>query len=1093
MARAQTISSHHAEWISLLEPTGPFLSIPVLQATFPQGLDDVLPEVRATLRAAFEEWQVQTAGPVAAFRGRGAEGDGGGGPTDAERWHHAWIRHLVTAVLGYTPVVLAEGAALPADLTVVDTRTGERRAPFLAVLAEGRAHLLVSVVPPRTPLNKLGVRESALTPVDALVELLRGTSVPVGLVTNGESIVAVRQAADAPVGLAHFSVPLFFEEPSTLRAFVSLFGQKRLLSVPDDQTLSALYTRSAGDLQSVADQLGRQVRHAIEVLLQALERADRDSGRTLLAGWSDAQLYEAALTVMMRLVFLFFAEEQDPPQLPMASETYAKHYAASTLRAQLREHADRQGEEVLERRTDAWARLLATCRAVFAGVTHDRMRLVAHGGALFDPDRFPFLEGRAAGTSFRDTPARPLPIDNRATLHLLEALQMLREGVGAGAGDARRLSFRGLDVEQIGTIYEGLLDHKAARAPEATLGLRGSTKTPDPNPTLASLEAVAARSPEALLAHLSEVTGRSESALRKSLAEQPAPGTPEEGRLRVACQNDEVLLARVRPFAGLLRVDTLGLPVVWPQGAIHVAHGQERRQTGTHYTPQSLAAEVVRYALEPLIHVSPGGEPNQPGGRPSGGEPNQPVGRQSGGERLKDPRALLALRICDPAMGSGAFLVQVCRQLGDALMRAWGPVESGAPRTLPYGDAAVAGVDAELLELDPEARRMQARRLVADRCLYGVDKNPLAAEMAKLSLWLLTLRQGMPFTFVDHALQSGDSLLGLASLSQLERLSLSDRDASGALPLLTEDWQQVLDAALARRRHLIALSSTTVAHVAEKDALLRASDAQLAALRAVGDLVAGAALASTPEQMRAADILKHDADLLRRLFTAASDLQAAERALEGAFPPSPGKGAEGGGDAETGHGAGAGGLCRAPPTARPRPPSRRAGRAPANSCSEGGNRARPAPAVPLGAGVPRGAARRPAGVRRDGRESAVHRRAEADGAARRGLPRGAGDPRRRRSARQRRSVRVLLPPRRRALADGGVFGLLATNTIAQGDTREVGLDVLAGEGTIYRAVPSRKWPGEANLEIVEVWWQKGAGPRPRRCSGARRSPAFRRI
>ena len=98
------------------------------------------------------------------------------------------------------------------------------------------------------------------------------------------------------------------------------------------------------------------------------------------------------------------------------------------------------------------------CRlgAVFGGVQHADMVLAPYGGGLFDPDRYPFLEGRRAGSSWLLEAADPLPIDNRTVLHLLNALQSLDEG-----GQRRKLSFRALDVEQIGHVYEGMLDHTA--------------------------------------------------------------------------------------------------------------------------------------------------------------------------------------------------------------------------------------------------------------------------------------------------------------------------------------------------------------------------------------------------------------------------------------------------------------------------------------------------------------------------------------------------------------------------------------------------------------------------------------------------------
>src|SRR5262249_59243096 len=125
----------------------------------------------------------------------------------------------------------------------------------------------------------------------------------------------------------------------------------------------------------------------------------------LLANVSDTVLYEAALTVMMRLVFLFSAEERD--LLLLGDPLYDQFYAVSTLIAQLQEAADQHGEEVLERRLDAWSRLLATFRSVYGGVEHERVELPAYWGGLFGPHPLPLLAGRAAPTQWCGTPPQP--------------------------------------------------------------------------------------------------------------------------------------------------------------------------------------------------------------------------------------------------------------------------------------------------------------------------------------------------------------------------------------------------------------------------------------------------------------------------------------------------------------------------------------------------------------------------------------------------------------------------------------------------------------------------------------------------------------
>src|SRR5208283_2605156 len=142
----------------------------------------------------------------------------------------------------------------------------------------------------------------------------------------------------------------------------------------------------------------------------------------------------------------------------------------------------------------------------------------------------------------------------------------------------------------------------------------------------------------------------------------------------------------------------------------------ERRRSGSHYTPRALTKPIVEAALEPVLKdLGPACRPEQ----------------------------ILALKVCDPAMGSGAFLVEACRQLGEKLVEAWQR----------HGDKPVVEADEDELLL--------AERLIAQRCLYGVDKNPFAVDLAKLSLWLSTLAKDHPFTFLDHSLRNGDSLVGL--------------------------------------------------------------------------------------------------------------------------------------------------------------------------------------------------------------------------------------------------------------------------------------------------------------------------------------------
>ena len=143
--------------------------------------------------------------------------------------------------------------------------------------------------------------------------------------------------------------------------------------VDNKETLEELCKQSAVNQQQVTDQLGYQVRNAVAVLIRALDRTDRNHGRELLGSVRDAELYEAALTIMIRLVFLCCAEERE--LLPLGAARFDRHYALSTIREQLGATADQFGEEVLQRRHDAWCRLLTNFRAVHGAVCHDDRKL----------------------------------------------------------------------------------------------------------------------------------------------------------------------------------------------------------------------------------------------------------------------------------------------------------------------------------------------------------------------------------------------------------------------------------------------------------------------------------------------------------------------------------------------------------------------------------------------------------------------------------------------------------------------------------------------------------------------------------------------
>lgn len=796
------ITKYHAEWLSLIEISGPFVSMPILAEVFPQGLEDVSPELARSLRADFEFWQ-ESANDVAV--------------------HSAWVRLVLESLLGYSSEVLLSGQGIPAGLKAEFPEHEETVRPDFVLVepvgastslsAERKPKLLIQVFPPSQDLGKAvtGSRWAASVGT-RMMELLHATEVRLGLVTNGEQWMLVDAPRGETTGFTTWYASLWFDERSTLNAFQSLLGVRRFFGVTEDETLENLLARSANHQQEITDQLGLQVRHAVEILIQAVDKAEQNVGARRAVPVQPDMLYEAALTVMMRLVFLLSAEEQK--LLPIDDDRYSNYYAVSTLREQLQTLASQQGEEVLERRFDAWSRLLAVFRAVHGGIHHQDLHLPAYGGSLFNPDKYPFLEGRTGGmdegsrmNASREEGGKknakrkevPLAIDNRTVLHLLDALQTLRVD-----GEMRRLSFRALDVEQIGHVYEGLLDHKAVRADEVMLGL-GGAKRLEPEIALSKLEQVRGRNDASLVALLKDETQKSIPALEKSLANDIQKDALKLGRLRSACGNDDALLGRMLPFAGLIRMDDFGNPVVIVQGSVYMTAGTSRRASGSHYTPRVFTEPVVQNTLEPLVYMGPA------------------EGLPRSQWRLRSPAELLALKICDMAMGSGGFLVQVVRYLAERLIEAW--------KIYGFGDQNVPTSDEDLLNY--------ARRLVAERCIYGVDKNPLAVEIAKLSLWLVTLAKEKPFTFLDHALKCGDALVGT---SAEDFLRWANRKQTAAMSLDQEVLREELDKARGLRKQLESFVALDVRDAERKSALLVEADAAMEHVKRGADLLAGVKL-----------------------------------------------------------------------------------------------------------------------------------------------------------------------------------------------------------------------------------------------------------
>lgn len=1013
-------AQQHRAWLGLVDTEGPFLSVPVLTDLYPQGMPGLSRERREVLRAAkpaldraWDAWD--------------ADRDSEATLTSYRRARDAWVGAVLTEVVGWGDFwvtaqdrpALAETYRAASDGIQAVTVT-----PTGALLRGEEVGALVLVTDPADSLREVGQDGWATSPIDRVAAMLRvpGSTCSIGVVTDGRwwALVSAPREGSAASGVVDCQT--WVEEPATRDAFCELLSVRRLVGGTAAHRLPRLFEDSVLAAEEVTEALGTQVRSAVELIVSALSDAllkvaesetlvssgdsepGNDPGGEAEGGPLGAEpreVYEAVVTVMMRCVFLLFAEERG---LLPSDSLYTGGYGLATVLDSLEARARDEGEESMDGTSLTWHRLLATSRALHGGVNVEDMRIPAYGGSLFDPERFPFLTATdASGTLL-------LTVSDRVMLHVLRSLQTAR----LKGQEARRLSFRDIDVEQIGYIYEGLLGYTCTRAEETILGLLGK-EGEEPEVPLSVLNELAEQHAEdtdlagAIIAWIKEDQPGAKPPTCKTLAKALVAGDtlPDADRALLAVTRDETLRADLRPWIGVIRRDLRGRPVVIQRGGLVVTETPSRRNAGAHYTPRSLAEEVVRYALEPLVY-SPG--PHETDDRSQW----QPVSS----DRILD------LHVADIACGSGAFLVAAARFLARELVEAW--TREGA---LQQGTR-------------PADLECQALRQVVARCLYGVDINEMAVEMCKLSLWLVSLDKDKPFSFVDDKVFVGNSLLGLTDLSQLKvqhidpaaatTQRLFELDRTGAY-VKALDVDTVVKRVTERRQDLSSeVSSTDPARsTTTKQRLQHENEEDLKLLTRVADAIVAVGLNPKTEAKSGQAINEAYGALavaLGRAFPTegAGDDSMLEAILERGLTPTVPT------DYERWR-------CLHWPLAMPEVMERGGFDAiVGNPPFLGGMKISPAMGKNL-------------------REWFVSVLA--------GNESGNAD-----------LVAYFFLRAFSLLNEHGALGLIATNTIAQGSTRKVGLDQMVGFGfTITRAIRSRSWPSQgANLEFAAVWGTRGA-------------------
>jgi len=372
------------------------------------------------------------------------------------------------------------------------------------------------------------------------------------------------------------------------------------------------------------------------------------------------ELHDAALVLLYRLLFVLYAEDRD--LLPASDPRYRPYMFRDRVRVEIGLRKDR-GDGFSGMATGYWQAFDDLCRAIDEG--DPSIGLPPYNGGLFDRDRTPLL--------------LRIRLDDRTLADVIDAMSFERVD-----GERRYINYRDLGVQQLGSIYERLLEQELVK------------------------------------------------------------------------DGDGVA---IRPTARL------------------------RRDSGSYYTPDELVGLIVEETVEPFVRSRM--EAFQDRRERLAAASASEEERRDALEAVDPATALLDLKICDPAMGSGHFLVHLVDRLADRVIGAMAEaeaVEDGYVSPLAdvvrkirgriKSNARQRGWTFDTAQLDD---RHIVRRMVLKRCVYGVDKNPLAVELAKVSLWLHSFTVGAPLSFLDHHLRCGDSLFGTSIRSALDQ---AERDGS---------------------------------------------------------------------------------------------------------------------------------------------------------------------------------------------------------------------------------------------------------------------------------------------------------------------------
>jgi hypothetical protein len=701
---------------------------------------------------------------------------------------YEWIDYLFEKFLEFDSNRLIKGNEIPDKYNVL-SKSGLHLKPKRILVNKDSAPVLL-IQTDTSP--RLGMHRGRRS-YSQFLELLRKTNVSLGILTNGHQIRLVYAGLDHDAW-TQWQVDSWFEEGelrTQLDGFLTLLSPSAFKKKEDTYFLLDSIELSRERQADLATVLGDQIRQAVEILTSSLGQA-RQRDTTLfdiiqinpktnsILTEKDVlnAVYQAATRMVMRLVFLFYAEAKN--LLPKDNHFYESGYGIEGLYSQLSEAFQHLGQSELESRFYAWPRFLGLCTMIHDGSEHEFAPIKAYGGRLF----------RKGDSQSQDPISRALTlfentklINDYAIYSILRLIKIGKTKVKQGQSFtwvSGPVDFTQLRTEYIGMMYEGLLDYELKMvekgSPKIILNLGKQPILP-----LTLLDPMDDKSIKNLIDKLKNEKDTSqsideESGINEGLQEEEdedeiepeseegkeksdnthyqraidwAIRAVEAGRLIKQPRKKEGLLFRQYEENKLLKAKSLLVDVLEPGDMYLVRWGGNRKGTGTFYTKPALAVPTTQRTLEPLVYDSVNEE-----------------------KKIKTPKEILDLNVCDPSVGSGTFLVAAARYLTEALFESLlthvlkDRDSNGNVKNIPNQIKMSAGISFQPPPLKSSEEgwedqiKARLKRLVVEHCLYGVDINGMAVELTRLALWLETMDKDLPFEFLDHRIKVGNSLVG---------------------------------------------------------------------------------------------------------------------------------------------------------------------------------------------------------------------------------------------------------------------------------------------------------------------------------------------